>query len=308
MAVAGLIARALHPGIKFDFMTILVGPQGYGKTTLLRVLAGDMYADGLTRLDDKDNLMIAMQAWLVNDDELVLLSHSHFANIKRWITQTVDYIRYPYGRSITKKPRHAVLFGTTNNRDILKDATGSRRFIIMECNEHEPTRRVLSRGDDPGFTEQDALMVLGEAYSNYLTRPKEWRPLYWNDAENEAMKDDNAAFVPDDPVADQIKQYLDMRLPKNWNSLSWEERQRFVHDTFNEGQQQGYKGTERRDTVSTASIMINVFRYQRTDAATTKYRELASKVRIIMDNMPGWYRARKVIWVDGSSDRGWRRS
>ena len=37
----GAISRVYHPGCKFDYMPVLVGEQGVGKSTFFKVLAGN---------------------------------------------------------------------------------------------------------------------------------------------------------------------------------------------------------------------------------------------------------------------------
>ncbi|MHA3067307.1 VapE domain-containing protein [Lacticaseibacillus saniviri] len=307
MALAGLAARAAHPGIKFDFMTILFGPQGSGKTTLLRQLGGDYYTEALTSLDDKDSLMNAMQSWLVNDDELTVISGTRFAIAKKFITAVKDAIRFPYAKSVTTKPRTATIFGTTNQRDMLKDKTGSRRFIVIECNATIPKKSVMPTSTDKGFTEEMALLVLGEAYTRLMEDGKDWRALYWDDDELAQVANDNENFEADDPVAEQVKQYLDMPLPADWNTLSWEERRMYIHTEFNEGDDRRRTGVKPRDTVSTTAILLPLFGFKREDAGTAQYKSMASHVRMIMDNLPNWRYEAKGMRVDGEATHGWRR-
>ena len=48
------ISRVLTPGIKFDSMLVLNGPQGVGKSTLIAKLGGDWFSDSLNLSDTKD--------------------------------------------------------------------------------------------------------------------------------------------------------------------------------------------------------------------------------------------------------------
>jgi predicted P-loop ATPase len=53
--IQGMCSRVLQPGVKFDYMLILEGPQGRRKSTLLATLAGDWFADTGLVLGEKDS-------------------------------------------------------------------------------------------------------------------------------------------------------------------------------------------------------------------------------------------------------------
>jgi predicted P-loop ATPase len=59
--------------------------------------------------------------------------------IKGFISSRSDDFRFPYGKAMTKNPRHCVLVGTTNDDTFLRDATGSRRFwvIVIHDDKHK---------------------------------------------------------------------------------------------------------------------------------------------------------------------------
>src|SRR5690625_6990807 len=48
------ISRVLTPGIKFDSMLVLNGPQGVGKSTLIARLGGEWFSDSLSLSDTKE--------------------------------------------------------------------------------------------------------------------------------------------------------------------------------------------------------------------------------------------------------------
>ena len=48
------MARLLHPGVKFDQMLILAGPQGIGKSTFWRMLGMRWYTDSLYTFEGKE--------------------------------------------------------------------------------------------------------------------------------------------------------------------------------------------------------------------------------------------------------------
>lgn len=125
------VARAYNPGAKADSMIILEGPQGYMKSTMLRVLAGDeFFIDHLRNLEDKDALADMRGKWIIEIAELASFTKKENEAIKSFLSRQVDTYRAHYGRYSTDYSRRCVLAGTTNpdGAGYLRDSTGNRRF------------------------------------------------------------------------------------------------------------------------------------------------------------------------------------
>lgn len=123
-----MCARAMQPGVKFDYMLILEGPQGYRKSTTLRTLAGDWFADTGLVLGDKDSYQQLQGVWLYEVPELDAFSKADVMKIKAYIASQEDYFRASFDRRARKYPRQLVFGGTTNEDHYLTDPTGNRRF------------------------------------------------------------------------------------------------------------------------------------------------------------------------------------
>lgn len=130
--VKGMVARALRPGCKFDYMLILKGPQGARKSTVFRTLAEPFFTDNAIRMGDKDSLMALQSIWIAESSELESMSKSETNAVKQFLSASEDLYRPPYGARMVKRPRHAVMGGTTNADVFLKDVTGDRRFWPVE--------------------------------------------------------------------------------------------------------------------------------------------------------------------------------
>jgi putative DNA primase/helicase len=128
----GLVARAMQPGVKFDFMLILKGPQGIAKSGAFRVLGEPWYTDNAIRVGDKDSLMAMQLVWIAESAELESLNKAETTLIKQFLSAQEDMYRPPYGAQVKKRPRHTVMGGTTNADNFLKDASGDRRFWPLE--------------------------------------------------------------------------------------------------------------------------------------------------------------------------------
>jgi putative DNA primase/helicase len=133
--IMGMVARALTPGCKFDYMLILKGAQGAQKSTVFRTLAAPWFTDNAIRMGDKDSLLAMQAVWLAESSELESLNKSETNAIKQFLSASEDLFRPPYGAQMVKRPRHAVFGGTTNADVFLKDVTGDRRFWPLEVGE-----------------------------------------------------------------------------------------------------------------------------------------------------------------------------
>ncbi|MEI3231034.1 MAG: VapE domain-containing protein [Gordonibacter pamelaeae] len=130
--LCGAVRRALHPGCKFDYMLILEGAQGLGKSSLLAALAGEWFADALS-LEDIAHAKVAAEklqgAWIVEVAELDGMAKASIERLKSFLTTSVDNYRAAYARRAGRYRRRCVIVGTVNNLDgYLRDATGNRRF------------------------------------------------------------------------------------------------------------------------------------------------------------------------------------
>lgn len=172
--IMGMVARLLRPGCKFDYMLILQGEQGLGKSTAFKILASPYFMDTPFRIGDKDSYLSLQGVWLVEFSELESLSRAESTAIKAFVSSTEDRFRPPYGSRMVKMPRRAVLAGTTNGDAFLKDSTGDRRNWPVHVTEVRTDLLMACR--DQLFAE--ALHLLeskdaGDAARYYPTREEE---------------------------------------------------------------------------------------------------------------------------------------
>lgn len=134
----GSVARVYRPGCKFDYMAILKGPQGMGKSTLIKMLYGAYFGEMDADLTDRRACAEQLIGkWGVEMGELSSLKKSEVEPAKQFITRTEDTTRLAYDRSSTQLPRRAMLWGSTNQDKPLRDITGNRRFWILNCTVRE---------------------------------------------------------------------------------------------------------------------------------------------------------------------------
>ena len=141
--MVGLVARAYDPGCVHDWMPVLLGPQGLGKSRFCqdifpRGLQSRWHADGVAV--DQDTQRLAESAgpcWVAEFSEMrgvrSLKAVEHFKNI---MSQRKDRYRRPYAVAADDHLRGWAGIGTANGEEAIPDdPTGSRRYVAIKCGE-----------------------------------------------------------------------------------------------------------------------------------------------------------------------------
>lgn len=191
----GAVARIYEPGCKMDNLLVLEGAQGLGKTTVVGALFGEAYMTSSVEDFGNKEAAIAIQGqWVVELAELAALNKSDVLKAKKWITETVDQFRPPYGRHTVRRPRQCVLIGTTNDQTYLKDTTGNRRYWPVPVNSI----------DVPGI-RRDRDQIWAEAVTRYRDGEHWWLEAADDLKMAEAVQRDR---IDDDVWADQLDDLL----------------------------------------------------------------------------------------------------
>lgn len=122
------VKRVFEPGCKFDYMTVLEGNQGIGKSTALAVLAGEWFSDSIGDIENKDVINQIQSKWIIEVGEMAAANRSEVNSLKLFTSRQVDRARVAFARTAENYPRQCIFIGTTNNDTYLKDETGNRRF------------------------------------------------------------------------------------------------------------------------------------------------------------------------------------
>jgi predicted P-loop ATPase len=140
MFLIAMVARAMRPGCQMDYMLILEGRQGAGKSRACRVLGGEWFSDSLPPLG-RDPVRVSMALpgnWVIEISELAAIQGAQAEILKAFVARPVEKYTRLYGAGPSQEPRSCVLIGTTNQtHDYLTDSTGGRRFWPVAVGEVE---------------------------------------------------------------------------------------------------------------------------------------------------------------------------
>ena len=171
MFFVGVVVRAYRPGVKHDHAPVFEGGQGEGKSTALKVLGGDWFADTPFRMGEKDGYLSIQGVLLYEVAELEQFNRSEVTAIKAFMSSTVDRFREPYGRRMKNMPRRCAFAATTNEGEYFKDTTGNRRFWPVATGRIDMDALINDR--DQLFGEAVAMMNAGVLW--YPTREQQDR-------------------------------------------------------------------------------------------------------------------------------------
>lgn len=219
-SLVACVARAYKPGIKYDQITVLVGSQGIGKSSILRKLAGggDLFMDSFT-MDARSNKMqeSVRGAWIIEIPELEGFYKQDMNVIKSFVSKQSDTYRPAYGREQIKVPRTCVFFATTNEGDFLRDSSGNRRFWIIQCGEPQAPLSEL--------TPSEVAQVWAEAKVIWDSGKER---LYLNTDESKELAKRQRDYDMDNDLLGELQAFLEIRLPADWEEYSKLERRAYI--------------------------------------------------------------------------------
>lgn len=130
------VARVFAPGCMFQYMLVLEGDQGIGKSWLVSILGGVWFSELHITEEEKDVVEYMRGRWIIEVPEMICVRKTEVDHLKAFITKTKDRVRLAYRRNATDFPRQSILIGTVNpsgDNTYLRDDTGGRRFWPVTC-------------------------------------------------------------------------------------------------------------------------------------------------------------------------------
>lgn len=270
--LAAAVARVYEPGIKFDSILVLNGPQGIGKSTLFTLLGKQWYSDSLSITDMKDKTAAEkLQGyWILELGELAGMKKVDVETMKSFVTRTDDKFRQSYGVVVESHPRSCIIVGSTNSEGgFLRDITGNRRFWPVH---------VSGNGKFHPWELTEVDQIWAEAIERYRAGEE----LYLKGrvaADAYAMQQD--AMESDDREG-VIADYLETLLPVNWDKMDLFQRRSFLGGSEFDGASKA--GTVRREKVCIMEIWCECFGKERQNLKRSDSYEVES----ILMKVGGW--------------------
>lgn len=149
-----------YTGQGIQAMPIIYGRQGLGKSTLVQKL-GLGWSDSIKDVAKQSQENIYKRAMNVFLDygELSGMRKSDLVDLKSALTQRFLTFNPKYSNGIKSLPANALIIGTTNEADLLKDLTGERRFWPIAIKEYD-------------YKQVDYRFILRAYATEYLTSLK----------------------------------------------------------------------------------------------------------------------------------------
>lgn len=221
--VAG-VARIMAPGTKYDYALTLSGPEGIGKTTLIKKLGMKWYSNSFSSGDvgNKESMEQVRSQWQIELGEMVSVKKNTNEAFKNFLTTNVDKYRPAYARKAVEFPRQCVFWATTNETYYLKGDTGNRRFwtvYVRGWGGDLPAPNARSVFD---MTQAEVDQLWAEA----VVRWRQGERLYLDpDLDRQAREQAEAANeISGDERIGVIEAFIRRPVPADWQNKTRQER------------------------------------------------------------------------------------
>ena len=284
------VARIYEPGCKYDYMLVLTGPEGIGKSTLLSKMGGKWFSDSVTTMEGKEAMELLQKAWIVEMGELTAMKRSEVESVKAFLSRQVDIYRPAFGEVVENRPRHCVFFGSTNEVSFLKGDSGNRRFWIVPVGILTPSKDIAALDEERDQLWAEAIHYYREGEKLYLPHDLEMQARGVQELFNDGH---------DDPLIGMIQNYLDTPLPSDWERWTADERRAY----FQHRDDLDRQGTVRRDKVCAMEICCELLNEKPND----KSKYSARQVSAIMRRIGGWEQVSSMRFSAYGTQKGFRR-
>lgn len=282
------VARIYAPGQKFDYLVVLIGAQGTGKSTFVRIMGVDWFSDSLKIVDMKDKTALEklLGIWVVELSEMDGFSKVDTNTIKSFLSAQSDRFRPAYGHHAITRKRQFIPVGTSNKSDFLIDETGNRRFLPIDIGVISPVKSVFSELEP----------VINQIWAEAVLRWKAGERTYL-DAEMALLaSQQQERHMQEDPREGMIEEFLKKPIPVDWYSRDMQYKMSYCFGT------QPYQGeTMPRHMICAAEIWVECFRLPLNGMKQSDARQINA---ILTKLLKGWKRDRPYFGAEYGRQRG----
>lgn len=292
-ALVAAVARIYEPGIKFDYILTLIGPEGRQKSTIISKLGGSWFSDSFSfkMIERGKEAFEQLQGkWLMEIGELAGMKKAEIESIKQFVAKPYDNYRPAYAESPNDFYRQCIFFGTTNDYHFLQGVNGNRRFwpIIIEVT--GKTKNIAQL-----FTPELVAQIWAEAKTLYDVGEALHLP---EELESEA-REVQKRHTEFDERQGLVELYLNTYFPADWDEKAQYDKRAWVESADS---QDPAKGAQ-KDTFCVSEIGEDLLGWQKKDINAVNTRSMHN----IMKQIKGWKPVSSFRSKNHGTQRGYRR-
>ena len=200
---------------------------------------------------------------------------SEVEQIKSFISKQSDNYRAAYARRTQEHPRQCAFFGSTNDDEFLRDATGARRFwpVVVDNTGRRMADRLTDHLIDQIWAEAVIAYKKGESW--YLSEEAEMQ-----------AKEVQADHTEKSDKAGMVKDFIERKIPSDWDNRSVEERRYFWNGSLGEIDE---SELVERNKVCAIEIWCELF-----DGDPKNFsKQYAREINSILNDLPDWKKCKK---------------
>jgi predicted P-loop ATPase len=237
-------------------------------------LGGKWLSDTLTSIQGKEAYEELQGFWIIEIAELSALRKHEVEAVKHFIAKQSDSYRAAYDRHVRTRARQCIFFGTTNNAEFLRDATGNRRFLPVDV---DPVKARLSVFDD--LTDEVRDQIWAEACEiERGTKDRAGEKLYLDTKElRRAAEAEQDRHFEQSPLTGEVEKFLETPLPENWAALDLADRRAYLHAGEDFGVKASGSGANKfmREKVCPMEIWCEMLGGDKKDLTTPRSKEIS---------------------------------
>lgn len=286
------VYRIYEPGTKFDQIVVLVGTQGCGKSTIVERMAvkNRWFTSSMPSPDKSDKAADHLRGkFIVEIGELVGFKKAEVEAIKNFLSKRADDFHAPYGKNDIHRPRQCVFFATTNEEQFLRDSSGERRYWPIQVAVIPPKLNLWK-----DLTPE----IVGQIWAEAIEHYKDRKPLQLPVNLNADLQSVQEQYKKVDDWQGIIEEFLNMKLPVNWNTLSVARRK----DYFLQSDPLSAEGVLTRQQISIPEILNECVNL---GIKGTPGQAERNRISNCMKLIKGWERIDKLPNHGYGRQRGW---